>query len=85
MAGCLKVATHPPPTLSEHPSEDQATVMVFGVVSSEGGPHHNSSICPQGLRVNADVDAVVDVDADADADAYVETLQIIVVEPCRLG
>ncbi|KAM3174868.1 hypothetical protein ACTXT7_009659 [Hymenolepis weldensis] len=43
-----------------------ATVMVFGFVSSEGGAHHDSSIFPQGLRV------------DANADAYVETLQIIV-------
>ncbi|KAM3181731.1 hypothetical protein ACTXT7_013783, partial [Hymenolepis weldensis] len=43
--------------------------MVFGVVSSKGEEHHDFSIFPQGLRV------------DADGDACIETLQTIVVKP----
>ncbi|KAM3172537.1 hypothetical protein ACTXT7_014320, partial [Hymenolepis weldensis] len=52
------------------------TVMVLGaviIVSSEGHIM-TPQFLPQGLRVNADV--------DADADAYVETLQTIGVKPC---
>ncbi|KAM3185683.1 hypothetical protein ACTXT7_005853 [Hymenolepis weldensis] len=45
-------------------------VIVFGIVSSEGGAHHDSSIFFHGdLRVNANTDA------------YVETLQTIVIKP----
>ncbi|KAM3177496.1 hypothetical protein ACTXT7_004423 [Hymenolepis weldensis] len=44
-----------------------STVIVFGVVSSEGEAHEDFSIFPQDLRV------------DADGDAYVETLQTICV------